>query len=168
MENLENSSCDKLYYELNNVIVRTSVREDIDNLKNRLKQSDIQEIWASHNHTPEEALKISFEESALCLTIEDNGIVIGMFGVTPYYFLSNRGIIWLLSSEELFNRKYRFIRHSRYFIELFLEMYPYLENYVDCRNIKSIRWLEACGAVLNDPIHYGIEKMPFRHFYFKK
>ena len=168
MENLENLSCDKVYYELNNVIVRRSVEEDIDSLKNRLKESDIQEIRASHGHTPEEALRISFEESALCLTIEDNGIVLGMFGVTPYYFLSNRGIIWLLSSEELFYRKYRFLRHSKYFIELFLEMYPYLENYVDLRNHKSIKWLEMCGAVLSDPMHYGVEKMPFRHFYFKK
>lgn len=168
VENLENSYYDKVYYSLNNVVVRNSVKEDIDALADKLKQSDIDEIWASHNHRPKEALELSLSESSLCLTIEDNGNVIGMFGICPQSFLGTKAIIWLLSSEDLFDRKYRFIRHSRYFIELFLEMYPYLENYVDNRNVKSIRWLKACGAIISDPVHYGVEKMPFRHFYFEK
>ncbi len=168
VENLEKSFLNKVYYSLNGLVVRESVPSDVERLKNKLKQSDVEEVWASHHHTPEDALLLSIAESILSLTIEDNGNVIGCFGIVQDSFLGGKATIWLLSSEELFYRKYRFIRHSRYFIELFLEMYPYLSNYVDCRNYKSIRWLQACGGILSDPVHYGLEKMPFRHFYFRK
>ena len=73
----------EVFYDLDGVTVRSSTIEDVEYLKDKLRQSDIDEVWASHRHTPEEALRLSLERSAMSFTIEDNGKPVGMFGVVP-------------------------------------------------------------------------------------
>ena len=90
-----------VYYNQNGIMVRGSVREDVDNLFWKLRKSDIEEIWASHHHFPREALKNGFKRSFLCLTIllEDNPIA--MFGIFAEVFNGDRATIWLLASPDL-------------------------------------------------------------------
>ncbi len=91
-----------------------------------------------------------------------------MFGISPVHVLGDKAIVWMLASEKLDNIKLRFARHSRYFINLMLEYYPYLHNYVDCRNKGSISWLKFCGATFEEPKPYGLEGKPFMYFSFKR
>lgn len=157
----------ELFYNQNGIIVRRSTKSDVEYLKNHLKQSDIDEIFASNNLTPEEALKDGLKNSIFCCTVlNDNPIMI--FGVVPETILGNKGIVWMLSSSELMKIQRRFLRHSRYFIDMMLEYYAYLYNYIDSRSKESIAWLEFCGAVIEKPAPYGVEGKLFHYFYFKK
>lgn len=157
---------DKIY-EKDGIVVRTSTREDIMYLKDRLRESDVQEIWASHNHKPEKALKICLYQSLVCFTIQ-NGNPIGMFGISPVDMVGTKASIWFLASNDLDKIKKRFLKNSRKMIDLLLEYYPFLFNWVDCRNEESIKWLEFCGATIEEPKPFGVEGLPFRYFYFDR
>ena len=50
-------------------------------------------------------------------------------------------------------------------LEIFKD-YDRLEHYVDVRNVRAIRWLQALGfTVEDDEQPYGIFKRPFRKFW---
>ena len=157
-----------IYYDKDNIIVRTSNIDDVEYLSTRLRQSDIDEVWASHNHTPHEALKISLERSTLCLTIVDNNIPIAMFGINPDFILSDKAVIWFLSSDGIYKIKKRFLRNCKIFINMMLDQYEILYNFVDARNTDSIKWLKSLGADISAPFVFGSERMKFCYFSFKR
>lgn len=158
----------KLFYDQNGIIVRQTIFADVEFFKHNLRHADIEEIWASHHHFPQDALMAGFEESELCLTVEDNGIPVAMFGVNSQSLLSNEGIIWFLATPHLKKIQIRFLRHCKFFIRLMLSYHPYLYNWVDQRNKESILWLKFCGATIEEAKPFGAEQMPFHYFYFKK
>ena len=142
------------------------MESDIKYLSDNLRQSDIFEIWASHHATPLSALT-QCHNSPFSLTVERENPIC-MFGINPESLLGNKAVIWCLATDELSTINIRFLKHSREFIEMFLEIYPYLYNFVDDRNTESIAWLKFCGAVMEEPKPFGMDNMPFRYFYFER
>lgn len=161
------SEIQKVYYDRNGIIVRPTLADDILYLKDNLRPSDVQEIWASHHFQPHNALYAGFRDSVLCLSIINRGLPIGIFGLNSEHLFSNSAIIWFLSTPHLYRIKIRFLRHCDYFIDLMLGMYPYLYNWVDARNVESIEWLKFCGATIEDPQPFGQDMLPFHYFYFE-
>lgn len=157
-----------VYYKHGNVNVRTSEEKDIETLKNNLRQSDIQEIWASHRLSPEEALKLSLKQAETCMTIEIEGKPIGMFGITSGDLLSDTATIWMLATNGLNRVRKSFIKECKKFINSQLENYTTLEGYVDARNKISMRWLRWCGAKIAEAIPLGVDKLPFHYFNFTR
>ena len=162
----------KIYYNKNGVIIRETQITDIFLMCDLLRETDKNEIWASHHHTPEEALRLSYEMSTLCLTINIKGIPIAMFGIAPQTLLSDSAIIWLLATDDfdglIKKKRKEFFIQSKVFIKFMLEQYSLLENYVDARNIPSVKWLKWCGATIEEAHLYGVEQLPFYHFYFRR
>lgn len=156
------------YYNKNGIVVRTSILKDVYYLSTRLRASDIDEIWASHNAVPHEALNRGFENSILCLTIEDNGDPICMFGVVPLNIISDKATIWMLGSDGIDRIKIRFIRNNRKIINELLDVYSHLSNYVSVDNFKSLQWLRWLGASFDAPVIYGIEGKLFQRFWFER
>jgi hypothetical protein len=159
----------KYYYKSKLGLVRDAEMNDVFQLANNLRESDTQEIWKSHHIKPEAALLGGFQESELCFTVERNEKPIAMFGICPpQTLLGNSAIIWLLASPELEKVQRAFIKRSRYFIKEMLQRYSMLENWVDVKNIQSIKWLRWCGAKIEEPKPYGVENKPFCYFYFRR
>ena len=156
-----------MYYQLDGVTVRSSVEADVEYLKDKLRDSDVQEVWKSHNHTPEQALRVSLEKSTLSFTIENNDRVVGMFGVTPETLLGDKGIVWFLGSNDIENIKMRFLRNCKSFVNIMLNHYGLLYNFVDTCNTSSIAWLKFLGAKFGETVEYGVEKQPFMYFSFE-
>lgn len=156
------------YKDKKNNVVRTSNELDVEAMKGRLRKSDIKEVWASHHHTPGEALRLSYELSSLCLTIEIEGIPGAMFGLVPQTLLSDSATIWLLSTDAVYSVSKLFLKECRRFIQIMLKEYSLLENYVDARNTVSIRWLKWCGATIEEAHLYGVEQLPFHRFEFRR
>jgi hypothetical protein len=156
------------YYKSKLGIVRDSSLSDVFILADNLRQEDIAEVWKSHHKTPGQALFDSFSNSVLCFTIEVNETPIAMFGLVPHAALSRVAIIWLLASPELEKVQRAFLRQSRYFIELLLDHYPLLFNYVDIHNAVSIKWLKWLGADFGPTIPYGVEQQYFQYFQFER
>lgn len=157
-----------IYYENKGIRVRTSDMLDVDMMKKNLRKADVMEVWASHHHDPEIALRLSFELSTFCLTVEDKGEPIAMFGVAPETLLSDKGTVWLLATDGICKIRRQFLRQSRKYIDMMLEMYPLLENHVDARNVVSIEWLKWCGADIEEAKPWGVEKQKFNYFSFRR
>jgi hypothetical protein len=158
---------EELFYNKNGIIVRRSVKEDVRFLSDSLKESDVREVWASHHHTPEQALKECLLRSLLALTVQ-NGKPIAMFGIYTENLLGEEASIWLLSTPDLEKIQIRFLRNCKKFVIMMLDYYPRLSNYVDCRNVKTIQWLKFLGAELYEPKPYGADNMPFMRFEFRR
>ena len=124
-------------------------------------------MYKSDHITPEEALKQGLEKSIFCCTVL-NGNPIFMFGIVPETVLGYKASVWMLGSDDLNNIKRRFLRNSKHFINMMLDFYPYLYNYVDNENKDSIAWLRYMGARIKEPEPYGKEQQPFRYFYFNR
>ncbi len=156
-----------IYYDKNNVIVRDAKRRDIEKLKLSMRKEEIDEVMASHGHTPEEALLFCFNSSTERLTFLYKGEVMGMFGISTSCLLSDSASIWLLTSESINKMWIRFLKLSRGFIKSILTRYSVLYNYVDKRHSISISWLKWCGADIQEAKPYGKMGLPFHYFEFR-
>lgn len=157
-----------IYYNSSGVLVRKSVIEDVKYLSERLRQSDLEEIWASNHLCADSALHLSYFRSLVCLTVVYGQEPVCMFGVCPQTLLGNKGVVWMLGSDALTKHSLRLARHSRKFIAMFLDLYSVIFNYVHDKNKESIAWLKMCGAKINDPAPYGLEQENFRFFSFER
>lgn len=154
------------YYDYKDVMVRDAEMEDIEYLKDHMKEADKNEIWASDHFTPEEALRHALEVSTYKFTFLYKGEVVGMFGVNPETLLSNRAVVWMLTSDRIENMKKTFAKVSKEFIRSLQRIYPTLYNLVDSRHTTSIHWLKWAGAEILPAKKYGKENIPFHPFVF--
>lgn len=132
-----------------------------------MKPEDVKEVWASHGHTPKQALEASLNRSAAAWTCLVNNVPAFMWGVAPAdSVLGHKGCPWLLGSDAIKEVRYAFIRRCRKYIDLMQELYPVLENYVHKDNLTSIGWLIWCGFTLADePEEYGVNSEKFYRFW---
>ena len=92
--------------------VRRAIMADVAQLSHKIRKADRDEIKASDNVAPSEALLAPFHyKEAITFSVigTDEEHVIAMFGSVPSPE-KGYGVAWLLSSEELFNYKKEFIK----------------------------------------------------------
>lgn len=145
--------------------VRLAHEDDIAFIAENMRESDRMEVWTAHRHTPLEALQRSMRTSILNWTIEHRGNPVAMFGVGAQSALGTTGYPWLLGTYNLKLVQFEFLRWSKYYVGIMREMFDYLENWVDVRNVTSIKWLSWCGFTLADEQPWGHDGLPFRHFF---
>ena len=99
--------------------VRLAKSDDAHELAPKMREADLNEIKASHNASPLQALLHPFKElnhkTYSIIGTEQEG-VIGMFGVVPSD-TKQYGVAWLLSSPELLNHTLQFLRECPKWIE---------------------------------------------------
>ncbi len=154
-------------YLRDEISVRRMKKSDVDYLKDHLKKEDVDEIYASHHHSPEEALRLCYEDSIAAWTVS-NGHPLCVFGVYSAHVLGDEAVIWMLGTDDLQKIQRRFLRHSKYYVQVMLGFYPTLFNFVSIKNKTSIKWLSWIGAKLEPPAPYGIEGEMFQKFTFKR
>lgn len=153
--------------EMDNVIIRGARLEDVAPLALSMRESDRLEVLASHGMNPVEMLRFSLQASILAFTAEYREYPVAMFGISTDSFVGDRAAVWLLTGEVVSSLPITFVKVSRRVVSRFLELYPVLENWVDARYVKSLRWLERIGAHIDPPAPYGAEGLPFHHIVFR-
>lgn len=132
-----------------NIQVVPARPEHIPHLAATMREADRREVWASHRHTPEEALRASLQRSELAWTALLDGEPVLMWGVTPATsIIGKTGVPWLLASDGMFRIWRKVARHSREFVARMQERYPRLQNRVHALNHISLCWLSWCGFVI--------------------
>lgn len=142
-------------------IVPATYQHAID-LAPLLRESDKNEVMASGGLTPLEALAGSVHASEVCWTalLDDHPHI--MWGAARCAGESNTGVVWLLSSEEMYKIKGRFIQESHIYVDEMFKTFDTLFNYVHAANIKSQQWLKMLGFdAIEYEIAYGVGKEPF-------
>lgn len=126
--------------------VREALDGDLDKLSPRLRAADLLELKA-HGVDAETALRLGFESSNPCYTIEHLGQVIAMFGAPPHPVVPSVGMVWLLGSDEISTKEVRtrFLRESRRWIDEVGQDFDLLCNMVHEENALHIKWLASLG-----------------------
>lgn len=116
-----------------------------------MRDEDRREVWASHRHTPGEALQRALIRSELAWTCFVRGVPAFMWGVARKgSLISETGAPWLLGTNAILDVRREFLKQSRAYVERMQERFSRLENHVHAGNRLSIRWLKWCGFALDD------------------
>lgn len=147
--------------------IRRSVEDDIIEIAPRMRQQDVDELWAGGRTTPVEALVMSFSCSDLTFTGMIDNRPEFMFGLSFISHATGLGSPWFLGTDEIKKHRRDFLRASVEWRDMFLARMPDLRNCVDDRNELSKRWLRWLGFELTDPVPMGYDGAMFRMFSYK-
>ena len=135
-----------------------------------LCEADMQEIRAATTARPEIAVALSVACSDPGWAVELEGRPLCVFGAGPAGTTPEGkrvGRPWLLSVEDLKGYPVHFLRVSRDVIAEMRRRYDVLENWVDARNLRSIKWLRWCGFEIMDAEPWGPFGAMFHRFYWE-
>ena len=144
--------------------VRKAELKDALELAPKMRIGDRKEIMATDGSTPLVSLVLPFTQKGAkiysIIGTKSEG-VIGMFGSSPVKE-KGYGIVWLLSSEDLFKHIKQFIKECPKWVHDMSKDYEHVYNFVDERNWKSLKWLQFLGFEPKRKIgDFGVGKIPF-------
>lgn len=138
---------------------------DIEALLADMRLDDLREAVASSDEPVDAAVCASVHASAVCYAVEIGGRLACLFGVAVIHLAPATGAPWLLGTRWLDQNPRELVRASRQFLdEHLLRRFPQMLNYVDARNVRSIRWLRALGFTIRPAQPYGPMGLPFHRF----
>ena len=149
-----------------NAEIVKATRELLDDLSERIKEKDIIEVTSLFITEPKEYLRKQNPDNCYIVLVDGKPSVV--FGVNLSCSYTRKGIIWMVSDENIDEMPMRFAKHTRTVISHFLEQYTSMFNYVYVNNEKSIKWLRFAGAKFDETVNIGIFNMPFRKFTFER
>lgn len=134
-----------------------------------MREDDAAEVQAFCGLDPLGGLMSSLELSAPnAWSWFFRGELAAMFGVVtterPSLLRKPRGIGWLLTSTAVDDYPKQFWRASRATLPSLLEDWSTLENYIDARHTRAIRWALRLGFHLEPPAPFGVEGRDFCRF----
>lgn len=132
-----------------------------------LRDADVAECFHAYGRSPMEMLPESIRVSPHCWVAKDDEGIVSIFGVGQSSLLSQTGNPWLVGTNRMMRYRRELLRKSRDMITAFRGEYKLLENWVDVRNIQSIRWLRWCGFKFDEPGPFGVFGLPFVRFSMK-
>lgn len=134
-----------------------------------LRVSDRIEVWAASGMEPLEALleSVKVSDDDMCWAALLNKLPVAMFGANR--LCEEIGGIWMLTSQGIYTNKRDFMRHCKDYLAVMHERYEYLTNFIDERNLPSMRWLPRLGFKPCQRVpEYGFEKLPFIQYVSKR
>lgn len=139
---------------------------DAGSLGPRLRAADVEEIRAASGLAPDEALRRSYALSTHVWAVRDtSGEPIALWGVGPLSLVEGRGCPWLLAADAFETLGSDIARLSRPLLTGMRDHYPHLENRVDARHAKAVRWLAWLGFAIEPATPWGVEGRPFHRFW---
>lgn len=140
--------------------------EHIPFIAKKMREADRREVWASHRHTPHEALESSLACAVMAWTFIGDEKPLFMWGVARQgSILNGKGVPWLLGTDGIRAYQRTFLRYCPYYIGCMQEPFELLENYVHAENRMSIRWLEWCGFTVDKEMPEMITDEDFYRFW---
>ncbi len=142
-----------------------ATEEHARGLAPNLRAADALEVKLSSGLTPLNALIASVKLSTHSWTALLDGKPEIMWGVAPYSYTNsrlNQGVVWLLSSDEMYKIPGRFVKESHIYVAKMLETFDTIFNYVHAKNMASRKWLENMGfEAIDRKEEYGVGHQPF-------
>jgi len=105
---------------------------------------------------------VAVSESADTIIDINTQEIIAMRGAAP--LPSSGAAPWMLATPRAEEFIREFIVEGRKYVGEMLDRYGFLINYIDVRNIKSIRWLAKIGFTIHEPEPFGVQGLPFHKF----
>ena len=133
----------------------------------RLREEDVRELEDAYGENAYFVLGQSFAASVLCWAAVVDGETIAMFGVTPRGPWP-AGRPWMIGTKDLDRHRFKFSKGCAAVVQEMLGTFPSLENVVDQRNRKTVRWLKWLGFDFGKTILVGQKNLPYQVFSMEK
>lgn len=133
-----------------------------------MREADRSEVWASHHHTPIDALNGSINQSGFSAVAWLGGEPCAIFGVVVCDILTGTGSPWLLGTNGIIENYREFLKNSHCVIDDMLRVCPKLTNHVHAGNKISVRWLKWLGFEFDRAQPYGVERELFYRFHLER
>lgn len=130
-----------------------------------LRSADLLEISASSGQEPLEAILNGNRRSDRSAVALVDGLPVCVMGVGRLSSLSEVGVPWMLGTADLDRYAVTLMKMAPGALDEMKAGYGRLENYVDARNTRSIRWLKRLGFAFEDPAPFGVAGLPFHRFW---
>lgn len=144
--------------------VVTAEMDHIPFIAARVRPADREEIWALYRQTPQECLVDSFRISHLAWTGLINGEPVCMFGAVQADRTGRVGRPWMIGTELLDEHQTVFLRRCSEQVETMQMCFASLENVVDARNLRAIKWLRWLGFSFSEPEPMGPDQILCHRF----
>lgn len=129
-----------------------------------MRSEDKDECLASAGLCPIQSLMWSVDASTYLRSFTVDGSAIAMLGVGAANLFAPKGRPWLLGTPGIRDHQTWFLKETRSQVSEMLKRHPFLENWVDARNLTSVRWLKWLGFSISEPEPYGVAQLPFHKF----
>lgn len=149
------------------VELRPADAEAYAELCDNLRAADARELQAAYAQPAAEVIAASIEKSIEPLAAwDDAGRLVAVFGHAPLGpILTTVASPWLLGTDLLRYNAGVLVKLSRQYVAAWREQHPLLVNFVDVRNVASIRYLKLVGFAFDEPAPFGPEGLPFHRFH---
>lgn len=138
--------------------------EHARHIAQHVREPDRQELWAAVMQKPLGVMLHCMRLSDHAMTGLLDGEPVCMWGVMTESLLFGVGCPWMVATDRLDTCFAHFLRRSREHTVRMLDDYAVLENHVDIRNKKAIRWLRWMGFKMQEVVPYGLLQQPFQRF----
>ena len=149
----------------NDYSITEATLEDALLMAHKVRDADVEEIWAANMTRPLEALVGCVRHSEHARVGRANGEIVCMFGTMRSNLMGSRGIIWMLGTDLLQKYAVRFLRENKNEIVQISSEFSIVENYCYARNKTTLRWLKWLGFTIEEAQPYGVYNQLFHHFY---
>ncbi len=149
------------------ITYRLATRDDAADLVADIRACDLAEIQANSGPDVLAAVVDSIERSVDAFAVECGGALVAVGGMVPLSLLSGQGSPWLLGTTLLDRIPGHLTRRAGSYLTRMLPTYPHLLNYVDARNVRSVRWLKRLGFTVHPAEPHGVAGLPFHLFEMK-
>lgn len=134
--------------------------EDYRELQLYARPEEVNEVWASHLMTVEEAAKMSVENSKEAYSAFFGNTLLCMTGICPLN--SFEAIPWLLTTRDMPKHPRKLLRYTKLLLKRWSEEWDVLANWVDARYEQSLRWAKHTGFRVSEvPEAFGPLNLPF-------
>ena len=132
----------------------------------RLRKADVTECEALFGKgSVSKIASDTFTHSTMRFAVVVDKVVIALFGMTVHSMLGGVGHPWMFGSVAIEKHLRRALdEDGPLYISDMLRLCPRLENVVDSRNLKSIRWLQRMGFTVKPAVPMGVAGTPFHPF----
>jgi hypothetical protein len=137
----------------------------LTHVADNMRDLDVAEIWASHNHTPIDALRLGVESSRYSAVVCYDDIPCAVFGLVIGSIVTSAGSPWMLGTNDVTLDKRGFIKESKILLSEMQDVCGDLVNYVHSNNTPSIVYLRHLGFIIDSPAPYGANAELFHKFY---
>jgi hypothetical protein len=131
-----------------------------------IRPDDARELMVAYDSDPYSIILQSFSISEKCWTAIVDGEPIAIFGVVMKG--AGQGRPWMVGTTALDRHRLKFTKGCQAVIDEMLSVFPVLENVVDTRNKRNIRWLRWLGFEFGEIIFVGLQSLPFITFRMEK
>lgn len=147
-----------------NLIYAHTTDEHVRHVAENMRSCDAEEVRLSHGHDPLTALQTSVNITEEPITVlSPDGVPLTIMGIIPKHLLSDTGIIWMLGCDDALRFRRHFLTDVPKVLDIWLERYKMLENYVHVLNTVTVNWLDRLGFEFDEPfnLHNGASFVRF-------